>query len=263
MVRRWQDRPRPVPAALRAENGWSTTPEAATEAAAEGRAGARQLRPANPGRETRTPQEADWRRWYERTDELVAQLAKHSDNPGAWATAAREASGALAAWSVRQEGPGGGGPLGHASRALARSAWVGRTKGGGSPHSGSQDTSVDLGNLAVLMAAAPGKKARTLDAALLAQIMRLAQGVHAAHAAAGRAQEAERIKETVRSGLHEVATALPAVRSLAEYDKPPARPAPRLAPPRKPGTYRSARGPVLADPERIAGGAPQPRSPEQ
>lgn len=233
--------------ALRAAGGWSSTPEAAIEAAAEWRAGGRGLRPARPGRETRPPQEADWRRWYARTDELVQQLGSHGENPHAWATAAREASGALAAWSVREEGPEGG-PLGHASRALARSAWLARTQGAEEAQAGSQQAPVDLGNLAVLMAAAPGKKARTLDAALLAQIMRLAQGVHAAHAAAGRAQEAERIKETVRTGLHEVAAALPAVRFLAEYDKPPARQAPPPAPARKPGPYRPAPGPVVTEP---------------
>lgn len=248
---------------LRAEQGWSTTPEAAMEAAAEWRAGGRELRPTKPGRETRPPKEADWRRWYERTDDLVAQLAQHSDNPGAWASAAREASGALAAWSVRQEGPGGG-PLGHASRALARSAWVARS-GSESAVAGSRGSAVDLGNLAVLMTAVPGKKSRTLDAALLAQIMRLAQAVHGAHAAAGRAHEAERIKETVRGGLHEVAAALPAVRSLAEYDAGAGPRAARPAAPKpakRPGPYKPAKGPVV-DPERVAKPAVTPeRRPE-
>lgn len=228
--------------ALREAHGWSSTPEAASAAAAEWQAAGRGLAQASPGREVRPPQDADWRAWHNRAGQLVTDLASGEGNPAAWSVAAREASGALAAWSLRDEGPGGG-PLSNAARTLARSASrAGRPQ---MPRA-SEGPVVNLGDVAVLMAAAPSKKARATEAAILAQIMQLGQAVHQAHHAAGRAREAERILTDVRHGLGQVAGALPAIRSLTDYDahvrdrRRPNTPESPPAPASKRGGYKPA-----------------------
>lgn len=249
--------------ALRDAGGWSSTPEGAAAAAAEWRAGGRELAPVAPGRETRPVREVDWRRWYQRTDELLAQLGASGDNPHVWAQAAGEAAGALAAWSCRVEGEAGG-ALGNASRALARSAWIARQP---SQRPRGVTDRLHLGDVAVMLAAAPGRKSATLDAALLAQVMRLAQAVHAAHTTAGRTGEAARLAGRVRTDLAAVAKALPAVRTLAEYDQAQPAEAPgagrrsggpgsQAGSPRR-GAYRPSR-PVQVDPERVVAERPTP-----
>lgn len=206
--------------ALREAHGWSADPHTASAAAAEWRAGSRGTRPAAPGRETRPPVEQDWRSWYARTGQLVEHLSATTDDPQVWAVAAREASGALAALSVRTEGPGGG-PVGQAARALSRSAYTTRHRVTAAAPRGPASMPIQsLGDVAVLLAAAaPGHKRAHLDAALVAQVMRLAQGLHGIHAGAGRPREAERVRIAAREHLREVTRALPAVKSLVEYDK--------------------------------------------
>lgn len=244
--------------ALREGQGWSATPEAAMEAAGEWRRAGRGARPAVPGRETRPPQERDWRAWYARTDDVLQQLAARQDDPRLWARAAQDASGALAAWSTRARGPEAA-SLGRAARELSRSAWLAANP---SHRSKSGPAAAEaLGDVAVLIAAAPGKRGRALDAALLAQIMRLSQAVHKAHLSAGRVDEASRIERAVRQDLGAVRTVLPAVRSLADLDAQDARragtPAPDAGAPRK-GGYHPAPA-VKPDPERVVRPAPLAR----
>lgn len=237
---------------LREQHGWSSTPQDATEAAAEWRAARRGTRPANPeGRETRPARDEDWQEWYARTDELLRRLAAGEADPPTWAAAAREASGALAAWSVREEGMAPG-PLGHAARTLARSAWYRDTE---PPPASPAPAGQVLGNVAVLLAAAkPSQKSRVLDAALLAQVMRLAQAVHAAHQQASRTSEALRIAQTTRADLTEIRRNLPRVRTRADAEEALAR---------LDAAERSGRRPppaVPVDGDRLA---PRPRSTPQ
>lgn len=243
--------------ALREGKGWNRSPEEAMGAAAEWRSAQRGTKPATTGRETRPPREQDWRAWYARTDQLLSRLADGQDNPHAWASAAQEAAGALAAWSTRNDGASAG-PLARAARELSRSAWLTREADRTPATSG--PAAQGMGDVAVLIAAAPGKKGRALDAALLAQVLRLAQAVNRAHTNAGRSSEAARIERAVRSDLAQVRQALPAVRSLAEVDHDPADAAARPArrPQREaPGNKQQSRGGYRqvpapsTDPERI------------
>ena len=250
--------------ALREGKRWNASPEEAMEAAAEWRAADRGTKPVTQGRETRPPREADWRGWFARTDQVLTQLASGQDNPAAWAGAAREAAGALAAWSTRADAAAAG-PLGRAARELSRSAWL--TEHGDRTPATSSPAAQGLGDVAVLIAAAPGQKGRALDAALLAQVLRLAQAVSKAHASAGRAAEAARIERAVRTDLAQVRQGLPGIRSLAELDQQRPEPGPRAI--RRPqraapgpvphrGAYRPAPAPVRPDPERVVRPSPSP-----
>lgn len=241
---------------LRSEHGWSSSAQSALDAAAEWRAAGRGTDPTTAqGRETRSPQEADWRAWYHRTDEVLARLSSGDTSPAVWAGAAREASGALAAWSVRDEGAHGG-PLGHAARALARSAW--HSEAPAQRDRGTDPRDV-LGDVAVLLAAAgPRKQQRMLDAALLAQVMRLAQAVHTVHREAGRTSEAVRVEQAARADLSAVRQALPAIRSLGEYtaavDDTPSRYGRRASAARPPRRRGYTPAPQLGlNPERVTG----------
>lgn len=224
--------------ALRASGRWPSTPESATEAAAEWRHAKRGLRTVtSTGRETQRPVEQDWRDWYAQTDELLAELANGDGNRHVWTRAAREAAGGLSAWSVRAE-DGPGGPLGNAARVLSRSAWL-TERHGDNPHSPAGPGAA-VGAAAILLAAGGHGRKRQLDALLLAQIVRLSQAVHDVHVAAGRGQEADSIAAAVRTDLAAVRAGLPKVRTLGKYDDPvtmmePDVRAPRPQPDRIPG----------------------------
>lgn len=199
--------------------GWSDSPEAATAAAAEWRAGARNLRPAAVGREARDPDPQQWRDWHQQMGQLMGSLRDAGDtgDPVLWARAAREASGALGAWSVRTEADGG--PLAEASRALARSAYTSeRTRPTGGDEEGRGGPKV----APLLLLAAQSGRRKHLDSLLLAQIMRLSQAVHHVHQQAGRTREAQRVQVAVRDGLTQVRAGLPRPLTLEKFDDPQA-----------------------------------------
>lgn len=201
---------------------WPDTPEAAASASAEWRAGARNLRPAAAGRETRDPDAHEWRTWHEQMGRLTASLgeAGRSGDAALWARAAREASGAFAAWSVRTESTPG--PLAQASKALSRSAFVteqtaqdGQRK---DPGKAGDRTGPKVAPL--LMVAGTSGRRKHLDSLLLAQMMRLAQAVHQVHQEQGRAREAQHIEAAVRQGLAQVRAGMPPPLSVEKFDDP-------------------------------------------
>lgn len=205
-------------AQLRGDRGWSATPESSQEAAAEWRAGARGTRLVDPGQETRRPAERDWRQWHQDMDELLTTVRAGGEAGGQeWVEAARQASGALAAMSVRNEPDGG--PLSEASRALARSAWLSERAAGGDEAQAPVTTS-SSGAAAVLLLKAAGGRTKHLDAVLLTQMVRLAQAVHEVHKNTGRVHEAATIEQSVRRDLATVRAALPRVRTIEGYDDP-------------------------------------------
>lgn len=206
-------------AQLRADHGWSSTPDSSQEAAAEWRAGTRGTRPVHPGQETRRPAERDWRQWHQVMDELLTTVRSGGEAGGQeWVAAARQAAGALAAMSVRNEADGG--PLSEASRALARSAWLSArvNPAGDQPHA--PVTTSTSGAAAVLLLKASGGRTKHLDALLLTQMVRLAQAVHEVHKNTGRVHEAAAIERSVRRDLATVRAALPRVRTIEQYDDP-------------------------------------------
>ncbi len=106
--------------ALREE--WLDTPHLATEAAAEWNAAARNKRTVSKsGPETATPPAEAWVEYTRNATALADQLRTiPRDDHATWAKAAREVSGAFAAWSYRLEPTPG--PLAATAAELSRTA---------------------------------------------------------------------------------------------------------------------------------------------
>lgn len=187
--------------------GWPDSPEHATAAAAEWRAGQRGLRPAAPGRELQAPDDEAWKKWHTEVSATVERLREAPAGSADWSLAAREASGTLAAWSVRVEGQDGG-PLADASRVLARSARVVDDKSAAAPTRPARSPAAGGGAVLLAMAATSGR-GRVVEAIVLRELIRLGQSVHQLHQQAGRTTEAARIENVMRHRLASVRATLP------------------------------------------------------
>lgn len=188
----------------RLRDGWPDTPTGATDAAAEWNAAKRGRRVVTEGREAHEPDPELWGRRNDELRELVDRLRSVPvEDRNTWATVARQASGALAAWSnATEQTPG---DLAAASEALSRSAQTyGRTvrpeKAG---------TTVLAGTAMLLASAARGGQGTVAQAAMLRQLLRLTQAVHDAAAAGQQARQARLLAEDTRARLVRVRNALP------------------------------------------------------
>jgi hypothetical protein len=188
----------------RLRDGWPDTPTGATEAAAEWTAAKRGRRIVAPGREATEP---DPELWQARTAELSGLVEKLRAVPvedrDTWATVARQASGALAAWSNATEDTPG--DLAAASEALSRSAQTYRRT-----VRPQQAGTVALSGTAMLLAsAARGGQGVIAQAAMVRQLLRLTQAVHDAAQAGAQARQARLLAEDTRARLVRVREALP------------------------------------------------------
>lgn len=189
--------------------GWPDRPETATAAVQEWRATAKNpwcYEPVAPGREMTQPSPELWDRY---TRELGALRERLRSVPvsdrDSWARAAREASGAFAAWSQRVEATPG--PLADASRILARSAHLRAHETKARPVSWSSAA----GNAMVLMQVARTDNPTVAQAMLLRELVKLASTLNAMHTAAGDAKRAAQLRAVMTDRLASVYERMPAI----------------------------------------------------
>lgn len=248
---------------------WPDTAAGAAEAAALWRAARREQPAAGPraaGRDrpavrgsgwvTGRGSAADWDACVAEVQVLRSWLAgiPATDHAG-WAHAARQAAGALAAWSQRVEAMPG--PLAKSADALARYGQVRAHTD--SPHlaGGRRVPRPSLrGTTLLLLTAVDGGRGTTGQVVLLRQLASTLRAVHDAHLARGHAQAAAALEATVRGDLTRVlAEATAAARASGTAISAPQH---RLASP-EPQQERAGERPLVAPgPEASGPGGVEP-----
>jgi hypothetical protein len=188
--------------ALRQE--WTDSPQTAMDAAAEWNAAARNRRKViTNGPENATPGPQVWAEYTRNATELVERLrALPLDDHATWAKAARDASGAFAAWSHRIEAVPG--PLAATAAELSRTAQLRAPKAHGKPV-----PLPSIAGTAMLFMAAASKDKTAAQTALMVQLINTAFAVYEMHAQAGRTREAQRIRAVVTQQLAPFTATMP------------------------------------------------------
>jgi hypothetical protein len=180
--------------ALREE--WTDSPHVATEAAAEWNAAARN-RPtvSKTGPENGTPSAEMWVEYTRNAAALADQLRTiPRDDHATWAKAARDVSGAFAAWSHRLEPTPG--PLAATAAELSRTAQL------RAPRQHSKPVALpSIAGTAMLFMAASSKNKTVAQTALMVQLINTAFAVYEMHQQSGRTREAQRIRAVVEQQL--------------------------------------------------------------
>ncbi|MGK3957511.1 relaxase/mobilization nuclease domain-containing protein [Arthrobacter sp. R4] len=188
--------------ALREE--WPDTPHLATEAAAEWNAAARNKRKVSKtGPENATPSAEAWVEYTRNATALADQLRTiPRDDHATWAKAAREVSGAFAAWSYRLEPMPG--PLAATAAELSRTAQLRAPRQHGKPVA-----LPSIAGTAMLFMAASSKSKTAAQTALMVQLINTAFAVYEMHAQSGRTREAQRIRSVVEEQLAPFTATMP------------------------------------------------------
>lgn len=188
--------------ALREE--WPDTPHLAIEAAAEWNAAARNKRKVSrSGPENATPPADMWVEYTRNATALADQLrAIPRDDHATWAKAAREVSGAFAAWSYRLEPTPG--PLAATAAELSRTAQLRAPRQHGKPVA-----LPSIAGTAMLFMAASSKSKTAAQTALMVQLINTAFAVYEMHAQSGRTREAQRIRSVVEEQLAPFTATMP------------------------------------------------------
>ena len=172
---------------------WPDTVDGATAAVAEWQATAKnpwRYEPVNPGREVTAPAADVWQRYASDLEQLRTRMQSVPvTDRVAWAGAARQAAGGLAAWSQRLEPTPG--PLAAASRALAQSAQVRASEGRAQP--AGTATSLAGSAVAVLTVGQAGNRTAA-ELMMLRELVKLSRAVHDMHAAASDARRATAVR---------------------------------------------------------------------
>ena len=188
--------------ALREE--WMDSPHLATEAAAEWNAAARNRRAVSrTGPENGTPPAEMWVEYTRNATALVEQLRTlPRDDHATWAKAAREVSGAFAAWSHRLEPTPG--PLAATAAELSRTAQL------RAPREHSKPVALpSIAGTAMLFMAASSKNKTAAQSALMLQLVNTAFAIHEMHQQSGRTREAQRLRAVVTEQLKPFAATMP------------------------------------------------------
>jgi hypothetical protein len=188
--------------ALREE--WMDSPHLATEAAAEWNAAARNRRTVSrTGPENGTPPAEMWVEYTRNATALVEQLRTlPRDDHATWAKAAREVSGAFAAWSHRLEPTPG--PLAATAAELSRTAQL------RAPREHSKPVALpSIAGTAMLFMAASSKNKTAAQSALMLQLVNTAFAIHEMHQQSGRTREAQRLRAVVTEQLKPFAATMP------------------------------------------------------
>lgn len=183
---------------------WMDSPHAATEAAAEWNAAARNKRTVTrTGPEKATPSPQVWVEYTRNATALAEQLRSIPlDDHATWAKAAREVSGAFAAWSHRLEPTPG--PLAETAAELSRTAQL------RAPKAHSRPVALpSIAGTAMLFLAASSKNKTAAQAALMVQLANMAAAIYDMHLQSGRTREAERIRAVVATQLKPFAATMP------------------------------------------------------
>ncbi|MEJ1180504.1 MULTISPECIES: relaxase/mobilization nuclease domain-containing protein [unclassified Pseudarthrobacter] len=188
--------------ALREE--WLDSPHQATEAAAEWNAAARNKRKVSKtGPENATPSADVWVEYTRNATALADQLRTiPRDDHATWAKAAREVSGAFAAWSYRLEATPG--PLAATAAELSRTAQLRAPRQHGKPVA-----LPSIAGTAMLFMAASSKNKTAAQTALMVQLINTAFAVYEMHAQSGRTREAQRIRSVVEEQLAPFTATMP------------------------------------------------------
>lgn len=188
--------------ALREE--WMDSPQLAIEAAAEWNAAARNKRKVSrTGPENATPSADVWVEYTRNAAALVEKLrVLPRDDHATWAKAAREVSGAFAAWSHRLEPTPG--PLAATAAELSRTAQLRAPRQHGKPV-----PLPSIAGTAMLFMAASSKNKTAAQAALMLQLVNTAFAIHEMHQQSGRTREAQRIRAVVTEQLKPFAATMP------------------------------------------------------
>jgi hypothetical protein len=180
--------------ALREE--WMDSPHLATEAAAEWNAAARNKRTVSrTGPEHAAPPAEMWVEYTRNAAALADQLRTiPRDDHATWAKAARDVSGAFAAWSYRLEPTPG--PLAATAAELSRTAQL------RAPRQHSKPVALpSIAGTAMLFMAASSKNKTAAQTALMVQLINTAFAVYEMHQQSGRTREAQRIRAVVEQRL--------------------------------------------------------------
>lgn len=176
--------------------GWPDTAHGAIEAAAEWNAAARNKRITTKGGPERAePTPEMWQRYTRNTAELAAKLKTIPLNEHAtWAKAAREASGAFAAWSHRLESTPG--PLAATSAELARTAQLRQ------PERNSKPVALpSISGTAMVLLAATSKDKTTAQTAMLIELMRTARAIYEMHQQSGSLRQSQNLHRVLTTQL--------------------------------------------------------------
>ncbi|TQS88594.1 relaxase [Arthrobacter sp. TS-15] len=197
---------------------WMDSPQLATEAAAEWNAAARNKRTVSrTGPEKATPSPQVWVEYTRNATALAEQLrAIPLDDHATWAKAARDVSGAFAAWSHRLETTPG--PLAETAAELSRTAQL------RSPRQHSKAVALpSIAGTAMLFLAASSKNKTAAQAALMVQLANMAAAIYDMHLQSGRTREAERIRAVVATQLKPFAATMPRPVSVGATEQSVAR----------------------------------------
>jgi hypothetical protein len=188
--------------ALREE--WLDSPHLAMEAAAEWNAAARNKpKVSRTGPENATPPAEMWVEYTRNATALADQLRTiPRDDHATWAKAAREVSGAFAAWSYRLEATPG--PLAATAAELSRTAQL------RAPREHSKPVALpSIAGTAMLFMAASSKNKTAAQSALILQLVNTAFAIHEMHQQSGRTREAQRLRAVVTEQLKPFAATMP------------------------------------------------------
>lgn len=183
---------------------WMDSPQLATAAAAEWNAAARNRRTVSKtGPENGTPPEQMWVEYTRNATALADQLRSiPRDDHATWAKAARDVSGAFAAWSHRLETTPG--PLAATAAELSRTAQLRSPRQHGKPVA-----LPSIAGTAMLFMAASSKNKSAAQTALMVQLINTAFAVYEMHQQSGRTREAQRIRAVVEQQLAPFTATMP------------------------------------------------------
>ncbi|MBO0984874.1 relaxase/mobilization nuclease domain-containing protein [Rathayibacter sp. SD072] len=188
---------------------WPDSPQTATAAVQEWQATAKnpwRYEPVAPGRETRDVTPEVWTDYARELAALNERVKGISPSDRAqWAHAAREASGAFAAWSHRLEATPG--PLADASRALAKSAHLRAHESTPRPSSSRSLA----GQAMVLMQVSRSGKATAAEALIFRELVTLSRSLYSMHKAVGDARRAREVRSMMEHRLTVVRDRMPAI----------------------------------------------------
>jgi len=212
----------------RLRQGWPDSPEASQAAVVQWQA-ARRGQPAGRARGPRvTVGDEHLVACTREIEAMRAHLASLDPNDRAgWAHAARQTSGALAAWSNRVEAKPG--RLARSSDALARYS---QTRAHvEAPAVGRAAARPSLrGTTLMLMTAADNGRGRAAEAVLVRQLLKTAQAIHDAQVASGQARSAAHLAATVKDELRPVMRERPVPGWVSERGLDGSTPTPSPAP---------------------------------
>lgn len=180
------------------------SPHLAIEAAAEWNAAARNRRTVSrTGPENGTPPAQMWVEYTRNATALVEKLGTlPRDDHATWAKAAREVSGAFAAWSHQLEPVPG--PLAATAAELSRTAQL------RAPRQHSKPVALpSIAGTAMLFMAASSKNKLAAQSALMLQLVNTAFAIHEMHQQSGRTREAQRLRAVVTEQLKPFAATMP------------------------------------------------------